>query len=82
LRGGGFPLEEESASLIVKLEAFLRGAGLRNNETRFTAEWLPKPETVRESVGPDETGEMARDIVHRRVRKVRPASPPSHLPEV
>lgn len=67
--------DEEATRLVVKLDAFLRTTDLLAKEKRLPAEWLPKPETVRESVGPDETVEMARDIFHRWVRKVRQAVP-------
>jgi len=67
--------DEEAAKLIVKLEAFLRSTDLLRKEQRFSADWLPKPETVRETVQLDETGEMARDIFHRWVRKVRQTVP-------
>lgn len=69
--------DEDVARLVVKLDAYLRTTDLRAKEQRFPAGWLPKPETVRESVGPDETVEMARDIFHRWVRKVREAIPAS-----
>ena len=71
----GANYDEEIACLSVKLDAFLRTTDLRTKEQRFAAGWLPKPETVRESVGPDETVEMARDIFHRWVRKVRETLP-------
>ena len=70
--------DEETAMLVVKLEAFLRSTDLLSKEKRFPADWLPKPETARESVGPEETVEMARDIFHRWVRKVRQATPSLH----
>jgi hypothetical protein len=34
-------------------------------------DWLPKPETLREGVGPDEASDMARDIFRRWTKKVR-----------
>jgi hypothetical protein len=67
--------DEEATGLVVKLNAFLRTTDLLTKEKRFPAEWLPKPETVRETVGPEETVELARDIFHRWVRKVRQAVP-------
>ena len=67
--------DEETARLVVTLKAFLRSTDLLSKEKRFSASWLPKLETVRESVGPDETVEFARDIFHRWVRKVREAIP-------
>ena len=51
---------------------------LLTKEKHFPADWLPKPETVRESVGPDETAEMAREIFQRWARKVREAAPTLH----
>ena len=70
--------DDMAGRLVVKLEAFLRNTDLVTKERRFTADWLPKPEKVRESVGPDETVEMAREIFHRWVRKVREAAPALH----
>ena len=67
--------DEEATRLVVKLDAFLRTTDLLTKERSFPAEWLPKPETVREAVGPEETVEMARDIFQRWVRKVRLAVP-------
>jgi hypothetical protein len=72
--------DEEAAKLIVKLDAFLRNADLVSKEKRFSADWLPKPETLTESIGPDESLEVARDIFHRWVRKVRQAAPSLHSP--
>jgi len=67
--------DEDATRLVVKLDAFLRTTDLLTKEKRFPADWLPKPETVRESVGPDETVEMARDIFHRWVQRVRQTVP-------
>ena len=70
--------DEIASWLVVNLTAFLRNTDLVTKEKHSTASWLPKPETVRESVGPDETVEMAREIFHRWVRKVREAAPTLH----
>src|SRR5687768_1736740 len=67
--------DEEAGKLLVDLEAFLRTTDLRSKEKRLSAEWLPKPVHLRESAGPEETGEMARDIFHRWARKVRETIP-------
>ena len=67
--------DEDASRLVAKLDAFLRTTDLLTKEKRFRAEWLPKSETVREAVGPDETVEMARDIFHRWVQRVRKAVP-------
>jgi len=70
--------DEEHRCLTVKLEAFLRNRDLVTKEKRFGADWLPKPETVRENVGPDETAEAAREIFHRWARRVRESAPALH----
>ena len=70
--------DEAAGRLVVKLEAFLRNTGLVTREKHSKAGWLPQPETVRESVGPEETVELAREIFHRWVRKVREAAPQLH----
>jgi len=70
--------DEAVGRLTVKLEAFLRTTSLRAKEKRFSADWLPKLETVTESVAPDEASEVARDVFHRWTRKVRAAAPLLH----
>ena len=72
--------DEEKNRLVVRLNSFLRTTDLRSKEKRLSANWLPKPETVTESVGSEETLEVARDIFHRWVRKVREAAPSLHSP--
>ena len=67
--------DEEAGRLRVQLEAFLRTTDLRKKEKRLTADWLPRPQTVIEGVGPDETVELAKEIFHRWVARVREASP-------
>jgi len=70
--------DEAAGRLVVKLEAFLRPTGLLVKERHFRADWLPKNETVTDAVGREESGEMAREIFHRWVRKVREAAPSLH----
>lgn len=70
--------DEAAGRLVVKLEAFLRPTDLLAKERHFRADWLPKNETVTESVGPEETVELARDIFSRWVRRVREAAPALH----
>ena len=76
--GADAGFDEATGRLVVKLEAFLRPAGFLAKERHFRADWLPKSETVTESVGPDETVELARDIFSRWVRRVREAAPALH----
>ena len=70
--------DEEKRQLAVKLEAFLRPTDLLVKERHFRADWLPKNETVTESVAREECHEVAREIFHRWVRKVRESAPKLH----
>jgi hypothetical protein len=71
-------LDEAAGKLVVQLDAFLRPTALLAKERHFRADWLPKSETVRESVAREECHEVAREIFHRWVRKVREAAPQLH----
>jgi hypothetical protein len=70
--------DEEAGRLVVKLKAFLRSTDLLVREKHFRADWLPKDETVTESVAREECHEVARDIFQRWARKVREAAPLAH----
>jgi hypothetical protein len=70
--------DEPAGRLAVKLEAFLRPTGLLVKERHFRADWLPENETVTESVAREECHDVAREIFHRWVRKVREAAPQLH----
>ena len=70
--------DEAMGRLVVKLEAFLRNSDLVAKEQRFPAEWLPKPQTVRETARLEETAEMAREIFQRWSHKVCAAAPALH----
>jgi hypothetical protein len=70
--------DEVASRLVVKLEAFLRPVDLLAKERHFRAGWLPGNETVTESVAREECHEVARDIFHRWVRKVRDSAPQLH----
>lgn len=70
--------DEGAGRLVVKLEAFLRPAGYLAKERHFGADWLPANETVTESVAREEGREVAREVFHRWVRRVREAAPPLH----
>ena len=70
--------DEEAGRLVVKLETLLRPTDLLVRERHFRTDWLPENETVTESVAREECHEVARDIFHRWVRKVREAAPKLH----
>ena len=67
--------DESTPRLTVILGAYLRTTDLRTKEQRVSADWLPKSETVAESVGLEEADEVARDVFHRWVRKVKESIP-------
>jgi hypothetical protein len=67
--------DESAQKLSVVLDSYLRTTDLLTKEQRVTAGWLPAPEMVREHVGVEEAHEVARDIFHRWVRKVKEAVP-------
>jgi hypothetical protein len=74
--------DEAAGRLVVNLDSFLRTSDLRSREKRFKAGWLPKAESITEQIGPEEARDVARDIFHRWVRKVRAAAPSLHDPAI
>ena len=70
--------DESAGRLVVSLDAFLRPTDLLAKERHFRAAWLPKSDSVIESVAREEAHEVAREIFHRWVRKVREAVPQLH----
>lgn len=71
-----------SGKVAVRLDAFLRPIRAQGKEERLSADWLPRPETITESVSIEEVTEVARDIFHIWVRKVRAATPAIHSPTI
>ncbi|MFM1769182.1 MAG: hypothetical protein RJA22_1711 [Verrucomicrobiota bacterium] len=70
--------DEAAGRVEVHVDAFLRTVDVRAPERHFTAPWLPQAETVREGASPDEAADLARDVFHRWVGKVRRAAPALH----
>jgi hypothetical protein len=67
--------DESAGRVAVQLESFLRTTELQAKEKRLPGDWLPMPERVEESIGPDEAVAVARDIFQSWVRKVRESTP-------
>ena len=63
--------DEPNSTLVIKLDAFVRQVHHAGPDVCTRPEWLPKSETLREVVAPDEATDMARDIFHRWTKKVR-----------
>ena len=70
--------EEETGRLRVDLGASLRSVKPCVGEKPLEAVWLPKAESVTEGVSSEEKLEVARDIFHGWVHKVRQAAPALH----
>ena len=66
--------DEGHSSLVIKLDAFVRQVHHAGRDVCSRPDWLPKPETLREGVGPDEASDLARDVFHRWTKKVREAA--------
>lgn len=63
--------DDGQSMLVISLDAFVRQVHHAGSDVCTRPEWLPKPETLREGVGPDEASDMARDIFQRWTKKVR-----------
>lgn len=70
--------DPDARQLVVRLESFLRSTDIRVTEKHVPAEWLPKAETITESVGSEEALALARTLFQRWVQKIRRASPSLH----
>ena len=60
--------------LTVRLDSYLLPVSIHTTE-EHRPDWLPKKQTVKESVSHSEAIDVARDIFHRWVRTVRNAVP-------
>ena len=62
--------DEQKETLVIKLDAFVRQVHHAGPDVCTRPDWLPKQETLREGVGPDEASDLARDIFRRWTKKV------------
>ena len=67
------------SQLVAQLDSYLQQPPLTE---RYRPKWLPAAETLREHVPKDEAAEVARDMFHGWVRRVRKAIPPAGSPEL
>jgi hypothetical protein len=72
--------DEQKHTLVIKLDALVRQVHHAGPDVCSRPDWLPKPETLREGVGPDEASDMARDIFRRWTKKVRESAELAKLP--
>jgi hypothetical protein len=67
--------DETRSELVAELDSFLRPVDLLAKERHFSAPWLPRKQTIRESVSREEAPELARELFRRWVGRVRQSIP-------
>ena len=65
--------DKEHSTLVIRLDSFVRQVHHAGSDVCSRPDWLPKPETLREGVAPDEASDLARDVFRRWTRRVREA---------
>lgn len=73
--------DSQKESLQVALDTFLRFPKAEK-ETKERPGWLPQPHTVTERAAFEDASEVARDVFHSWVRKVRESTPRIHSPTI
>jgi len=63
--------DDDTAKLVVQLDAFVRQVRHAVPDVCTRPEWLPRPETLREGVAAEEASDLAREIFRRWTKKVR-----------
>lgn len=67
--------DESKSQLLLSLDSFIRPVDIRSKEQHLSADWLPKKQSLKESVSQDEAVDLAKEIFHRWVGKVRQSVP-------
>jgi hypothetical protein len=67
--------DEAQSLLVVQLDSFLRPADFKQGTHRLSPDWLPRKESVKESVASDEAMDVAKEIFHRWVKRVHHSNP-------
>ena len=65
----------EKSQLRLDLDSFIRPVDIRSKEKHLPADWLPKKESLKESVSQEDAVSLAKEIFHRWVGKVRQSVP-------
>ena len=63
--------DDGRAILVVTLDAFVRQVHHARPDECTRPDWLPHAETLHESVSGEEASDLARDIFHGWIKKVR-----------
>ena len=72
--------DDAAGTVTVHLDSFLRSTDYLAEETHDHADWLPKPQIVREAVDREDASDLAREVFHVWVRRIRNAAPALHEP--
>jgi len=67
--------DEAESVLVVQLDSFARPVETKSEPEISEPEWLPRREIVREHVSLGEAVEVAKDIFHRWVTRIRRSIP-------
>ena len=67
--------DEERSQMEVKLDSFVRPVALHARQKPVCPQWLPQRQTASEHVPRPEAVELAREIFHRWVGRVRQSVP-------
>lgn len=67
--------DDANSRLLIDLDSFIRPVDMRAKEKHLPADWLPGKQSLKESVSQDDAVELAKDIFHRWVGKVRQSVP-------
>jgi hypothetical protein len=67
--------DEAKSQLRLDLDSFIRPVDIRSKEKHLPADWLPKKESLKESVSQEDAVSLAKEIFHRWVGKVRQSVP-------
>ena len=67
--------DDGGSKLMLDLDSFIRPVDFRSKEKHLPADWLPKKQSLEESVSQDEAVALAKEIFHRWVGKVRQSVP-------
>ena len=67
--------DQEHEQLALTLESFLRATDIRVKEQHLRPDWLPRDEKLKEGVSEEDAPDLAREVFHGWVSKVRKTVP-------
>jgi len=67
--------DEEHSLVLIELDSFIRPVDLVSKEEHLQVGWLPKKESIKETISLEEAPDLAREIFHRWVHRIQRAMP-------